>query len=329
MNVKEQLANLGKQTTALRQQSSKKGVNQDDSNIRSVKDVVSGTTQQIHSVNQPRDTTKPQKKVEIMEPNKAQSRGAQTPSQSLKQGQPQPLASPKPEGLSQAPPVVGVMPSQKYQAQKAVNQQKPVPARPSSAAPQAYASSPASKPQPLNAQVSLVDSIRPSDEQQQPYYPSARSPQYQQPMQQPQPSHCAPPRPQTGYATYQQTFNPAQQTQQPRSRVDYLLSTPGQQQQGGHKVPPPAPVYVTYDQPPQYVPVIVQDPKQAFQRSDDMARSELHFDPIHPPPGYFSTLSTAEVDPRNYKHVPNIWMNRIPYAGKALQRDDQSIPLLG
>lgn len=77
------------------------------------------------------------------------------------------------------------------------------------------------------------------------------------------------------------------------------------------------------------VPVIVDQNQDTFDRTDEMAASELRIDPFHPPQGYFSTLSPTELDPRNYKHVPSVWMNRIPYAGKALDRDSQKQPLLG
>lgn len=86
---------------------------------------------------------------------------------------------------------------------------------------------------------------------------------------------------------------------------------------------------VKYQQPSAYVPVEVYSDDHGLQRTDEAALEELAYDPIHPPAGYFSTLSTAELDPRNYKHVPNVWMKRIPCAGKPLNRDDQSRPLLG
>ncbi len=87
--------------------------------------------------------------------------------------------------------------------------------------------------------------------------------------------------------------------------------------------------YYNENQYPAYVPIEVSDNENKFQRTEEMAISEIAMDQIHPPAGYLSTLSQAELDPRNYKHVPNVWLNRIPYAGRALQRQDSRVPLLG
>lgn len=132
-------------------------------------------------------------------------------------------------------------------------------------------------------------------------------------------------RPQSSHYDRTQQGAPSQgqrypgQTQGINSRLGHMLNDPS----GGAY---PA---VKFQQPQAYVPVEVESDEQNFQRTDEVAHEELYYDPIHPPAGYFSTLSTAELDPRNYKHVPNLWMNRIPCAGKPLNRDDQSRPLLG
>lgn len=80
-------------------------------------------------------------------------------------------------------------------------------------------------------------------------------------------------------------------------------------------------------QKPLYVAVQADEKDIGFERDDQIAKSEMFIDPLHPPKGYFPTLSSTELDPRNYKNVPNHWMNRIPSAGRPLKRD-QSGPLL-
>lgn len=84
-------------------------------------------------------------------------------------------------------------------------------------------------------------------------------------------------------------------------------------------------------QPPQkpvFVAVEVGADEPGFARDDQVAKAELQLDPLHPPKGYFPTLSATELDPRNYKNVPAHWMSRIPSAGVPLPRD-RAGPLLG
>ncbi len=81
-------------------------------------------------------------------------------------------------------------------------------------------------------------------------------------------------------------------------------------------------------QKPLFVAVEAADAQQPFDRSDQVAKAERLIDPLHPPKGYFPTLSATELDPRNYKNVPAHWMNRIPSAGVPLSRD-RAGPLLG
>ena len=79
-----------------------------------------------------------------------------------------------------------------------------------------------------------------------------------------------------------------------------------------------------------FIPVEVEENENCFQRTDEMAVSELMLNEFNPPRGYISTLSQAELDPRNYKHVPELWMKRIPYAGKkATPLIENREPLLG
>lgn len=42
----------------------------------------------------------------------------------------------------------------------------------------------------------------------------------------------------------------------------------------------------------------------------------LHVNPMAPPKNYLFSLAQKETDPRYYKNVPAVWLNRIPYAGK-------------
>lgn len=74
---------------------------------------------------------------------------------------------------------------------------------------------------------------------------------------------------------------------------------------------------------------LVPDDHLVFNRTNQIAHDELKLNQINPPPGYFSTLSTAELDPKNYKHVPKYWTNRIPFAGKPYQRKENPEPLIG
>jgi len=49
--------------------------------------------------------------------------------------------------------------------------------------------------------------------------------------------------------------------------------------------------------------------------NEDMGGA-LDVDPLHPPKNYLFSLSQKETDPRYYKNVPAVWLQRIPYAGK-------------
>jgi hypothetical protein len=53
----------------------------------------------------------------------------------------------------------------------------------------------------------------------------------------------------------------------------------------------------------------------------------LNVNPMAPPKNYLFSLAQKETDPRYYKNVPAVWLNRIPYAGKktALREDIKGV----
>jgi len=42
----------------------------------------------------------------------------------------------------------------------------------------------------------------------------------------------------------------------------------------------------------------------------------LAVNPMEPPKNYLFSLAQKETDPRYYKNVPAVWLQRIPYAGR-------------
>jgi len=63
----------------------------------------------------------------------------------------------------------------------------------------------------------------------------------------------------------------------------------------------------------------LQDEEQWRKRTNQELMHELAIDPMNPPKGYMSGLSFNELNPKFYKHVPPVYTNRIPCAGRMLQ----------
>jgi len=55
--------------------------------------------------------------------------------------------------------------------------------------------------------------------------------------------------------------------------------------------------------------------------NEDMNGTQ-NVDPMNPPKDYLFSLAQKETDPRYYKNVPPVWLSRIPYAGKKIERND-------
>lgn len=55
--------------------------------------------------------------------------------------------------------------------------------------------------------------------------------------------------------------------------------------------------------------------------NEDMSGTQ-NVNAMNPPKNYLFSLAQKETDPRYYKNVPAVWLNRIPYAGKKIEKND-------
>jgi len=55
--------------------------------------------------------------------------------------------------------------------------------------------------------------------------------------------------------------------------------------------------------------------------TEDLGESQA-IDPMTPPKNYLFSLAPKETDPRYYKNVPAVWLNRIPYAGRKHEKSE-------
>lgn len=53
-----------------------------------------------------------------------------------------------------------------------------------------------------------------------------------------------------------------------------------------------------------------------WNKANEDMNGTLGVNPMSPPKNYLFSLAQKETDPRYYKNVPAVWLNRIPYAGK-------------
>lgn len=66
-----------------------------------------------------------------------------------------------------------------------------------------------------------------------------------------------------------------------------------------------------------------QKNEKLWNKVNEDMNGTLHVNPMNPPKNYLGTLAQKEIDPRYYKNVPSVWLNRIPYAGKKIERNDE------
>jgi len=58
-----------------------------------------------------------------------------------------------------------------------------------------------------------------------------------------------------------------------------------------------------------------QKNEKIWERINEDTAGTVNVNPMEPPKNYLFTLSQKETDPRYYKNVPAVWLQRIPYAG--------------
>jgi len=58
-----------------------------------------------------------------------------------------------------------------------------------------------------------------------------------------------------------------------------------------------------------------QKNEKMWERIKEDTDGTVNVNPMEPPKNYLFTLSQKETDPRYYKNVPAVWLQRIPYAG--------------
>jgi len=59
-----------------------------------------------------------------------------------------------------------------------------------------------------------------------------------------------------------------------------------------------------------------------WNKVDEDMNGTQNVNAMNPPKNYLFSLAQKETDPRYYKNVPAVWLNRIPYAGKKIEKND-------
>jgi len=65
-----------------------------------------------------------------------------------------------------------------------------------------------------------------------------------------------------------------------------------------------------------------QKNENLWNKIDEDMNGTQNVNPMNPPKNYLFSLAQKETDPRYYKNVPAVWLNRIPYAGKKVEKNE-------